>query len=193
MQNIIPVLMGGMNRDTIISSVAESAIGYDIRNVIKALQGWSSYAMGEIPQQHPALSTYNVLGRVIPGIGNTLVKMLLMQAFGELNTSGRTRKKRTNTSYVMDKIDALSDQAIREQAIRAMFKTGTYAPAGAKLPTGGYQSLLNVPKAKLPEVKEPKLNQSQLLSQPPNEEVSYDKETTPGLVEQATTPIKAPM
>lgn len=187
MQNIIPALMGGMNRDAIISSVAENAIGYDIRSIIKALQGWASYVTGEIPQQHPALSTYNVVGRIIPGIGNTLIKMQLMQAFGELNTSGRTRTNRSNSSYILDKIEATSDQAIRDQLIRNLFKNGIYSPAGPKLPSGGYRSLIDIPKIKPPEPKVPELPEVQ----PVNE--STKPETQPGIVEQATTPIKAPM
>ena len=181
--------MGGMNRDAIISSVAENAIGYDIRNVIKALQGWASYAMGEVPQQHPALSTYNVLGRIIPGIGNTLVKMQIMQAFGELNTSGRTKINRSNSSYILDKIEATSDQAIRDQLIRNLFKNGIYAPAGPKLPSGGYRSLVDIPKIKPPEPKLPEPQQP--VIQPIAEPVKPERQ--PGIVEQATTPIEAPM
>jgi len=187
MQNIIPALMGGMNRDAIISSVAENAIGYDIRSIIKALQGWASYVTGEIPQQHPALSTYNVVGRIIPGIGNTLIKMQLMQAFGELNTSGRTRTNRSNSSYILDKIEATSDQSIRDQLIRNLFKNGIYSPAGPKLPSGGYRSLIDIPKIKPPEPKIPELPEVQPVNEPTK------PETQPGIVEQATTPIKAPM
>ena len=191
MQNIIPALSGGMNKDLVISSVAESAIGYDIRTVIKALQGWSSFVTGEVPAQHPMISTYNAFGRIFPGIGNTLIKMLLMQSFGELNTSGRTPSKRSSSSYILDKIDAVSDQAIREAAVRDMFKYSEYAPAGKKSLTKAYQSIPNVesPQMKqpqLPEVKQPQLpevKQPQLPTTP--------KE--PGIVKQATTPIKAPM
>ncbi len=193
MQNIIPALSGGMNKDLVISSVAESAIGYDIRTVIKALQGWSSFVTGEIPAQHPMLSTYNAFGRIFPGIGNTLVKMLLMQSFGELNTSGRTLNKRSSSSYILDKIDAVSDQAIREAMIRDMFKYSEYAPAGKKSLTKAYQSIPNVEppqlpqvqQPQLPEVKQPQLPQPQLPTTPQTNE--------PGIIKQATTPIKAPM
>ena len=144
MQNLIPVLNNGMNKDMVISSVAESAIGYDIRNVSKALQGWAAYANGDIPKEHPMMATYNVLGRVIPGIGSTLVKMLLMQSFGDLNYSGRTSSKRSPSSFILDKIGSLSDDAVRETAVRSIFKNATYKPMDKRLPSGEYLSTLKM-------------------------------------------------
>jgi len=186
LQSFVYALNLSQSRDSVISSVGESAIGYDVRSVIKALQGWASFVTGEVPKQHPAVTTYNAFGRLIPGIGNTLVKMLIMQAYGELSTSGTRGRQRTKSSYVLDRINELSDQNLRDSLIRSMFIGGEYMPSGKKLPTGGYvselgnKSMMDTLKAKLPEPKLPEIP-----------EVLKPKQES--IVKQATTPLKAPM
>lgn len=123
-QNLVPIFMDGATKDSVINSIAENAIGYDVRNVIKALQGWTSYVMGEVPEQHPMLSSYVAVRSALPGVGHTLVRMLLMQSFGKLNTTGRTSASRSAPSRVMDAMDSVMDQGIREEAVRAIFKRG---------------------------------------------------------------------
>jgi hypothetical protein len=139
LQNVVQVLTTG-KQEQLISSIAENALGYDIRNIVRALQGWTAYAMGDVPKTSPMMATYNVFGRVIPVLSSTLVKMLLMQSFGDLNYSGRRTGNRSRSSYVLDKIHAVSDDFIREQAIRNMFKHGEYNLSDKRTPTGEYLS-----------------------------------------------------
>lgn len=170
MQNIIPVLAGGLHKENLISSVGENAIALEIKQVIKALQGWTAFITGDTPQQHPIIPTFNTLGRIFPGIGSTLTKLFMMQAYGEINTSGRTPRRRSTTSYVLDKLHSLSDEAIREEAIRNIFKPDQYQPTGKKALTGEYESMkrnrdalkkvrddIQKKSKSVPQVKEPKL------------------------------------
>ena len=193
LQNIVQVLSKN-KQDQIISSIAENALGYDIRNIIRALQGFAAYAMGEVPKNSPIMATYNVFGRVIPVLNSTLVKMLLMQSFGDLNYSGRRTGSRSRSSYILDKIHAVSDDSIRELAIRNMFKQGVYSPADKRNITGEYLSSQSM----TPMIQE-SINEAKKLSKPkkiPNipqvQPVKTQPRNTASLKEQGSTPYVPP-
>jgi large-conductance mechanosensitive channel len=193
LQNIVQVLSKN-KQDQIISSIAENALGYDIRNIIRALQGFAAYAMGEVPKNSPIMATYNVFGRVIPVLNSTLVKMLLMQAFGDLNYSGRRTGSRSRSSYIIDKIHAVSDDSIRELAIRNMFKQGVYSPADKRNITGEYLSSQSM----TPMIQE-SINEAKKLSKPkeiPNipqvQPVKTQPRSTASLKELGSTPYAPP-
>jgi hypothetical protein len=116
------------NKNTIFNSVAESAMGQNVRSVYKALQSYVLYAMGEVGPSHPLFNTYKALSPMLGGVSGGLVKMLIMQAFGDLNSTGRSSSSRSPSSFVMDKADSISHQNIREQAVRAIFRDAEYIP-----------------------------------------------------------------
>jgi hypothetical protein len=201
-QAIAQVLTTGKG-EQLVSSVAESAIGYDIRNIVKAIQGFAAWSMGDVPRQSPLINTYNVFGRVIPVLSSTLVKMLLMQSFGDLNYSGRRPGKRTKSSYVLDKVHAVSDDFIREKSIRNLFNNNNYNPGDKRdIINGGYlkkpelqpwlQDAVNSAQQRFKEKKQQQQTQTQPQVQQPQQPPEPQSPPKVSLQTIGTTPIQPP-
>lgn len=192
LQATIQAFTGG-SQDKIIGSIAENAIGYDIRNFIRALQSWSAYISGDIPKDHPMMATYNAMGRLFPVLSNTLVKMLLMQSFGDISSSGRRTGSRSRSSYILDKIGAVSDDSIREKAVRGIFKDSEYNPVDKRTFDGQYRQskiydpIFNTAVEKAKEQAVPKETRQPQVKQP---KVPQNKQ--PSIEEQGTTPYAPP-
>jgi hypothetical protein len=143
----------GLNRDGMFSSVGEAALAYEIKNILKAMKSWGHYFFGEVPDQHPIIPTYNAFGRVIPGLGSTLTRMAIMQAYGDTNTTGRSSRNRSSSSWVMDQIDINNGVSEIEQMTRDILKDSDYRLRENTDVLGNYPSRYK-PKLFNPKTKE---------------------------------------
>jgi len=151
---------------SVINSVGEVAIVNMIKNLGKAIGSYYYFAIGQVGPEHPAFHTYMLSRGFLSFLpGNTLIRMLLMQSAGHLNTAG-TKGKR---SYdVQRSADMMSHDRQVYETTRDIF--GNLRQPQATQPPQ--------PKIKMPEFKVPKIP------------TRIDRQ--PSLQEQATTPIQAP-
>jgi hypothetical protein len=171
-QLLVTLATDKMNKNSIISSVGEQAIINTFFNMGKAVESYYYWATGQVSKEHPGVATYAALRGFLSAVpGNTLIRIILEQSFGQSGTTGTATRL---PAALMRQVDMVSDERPMKEFVRTLFPDGVKN----KKPTVKPMKLTDIPKIRPLSRQTPKTNTPTTKS--------------PSIKEQATTPLKAP-